>query len=125
MYKTELVRCVARETGLSQRVVSQVLGASLRTIQSALVAGERVTVPGFGTFAARRPRPQRPLGAMGTPSTQAPTLGAQGNGSPRKTQSDAGGAVAADAGGAVSADSVGAVSADGGGASMGAGYRKK
>ena len=50
MYTTELVRRVARETGLSQRVVSQVLGVSLRTIRATLVAGERVTVPGFGTF---------------------------------------------------------------------------
>jgi DNA-binding protein HU-beta len=50
MYKTELVRRVARETGTSQRVVQQVLGASLDTIQAALVTGERVIVPGFGTF---------------------------------------------------------------------------
>ena len=50
MYKTELVRRVAQETGVSQRVVSRVLGASLATIQAALVAGERVSVPGFGTF---------------------------------------------------------------------------
>ena len=50
MYKRELVRRVAQETGVSQRVVSQVLGASLETIQTTLVAGERVIVPGFGTF---------------------------------------------------------------------------
>jgi DNA-binding protein HU-beta len=50
MYKTDLVRRVAQETGVSQRVVSQVLSASLGTIQAALAAGERVTVPGFGTF---------------------------------------------------------------------------
>ena len=35
---------------MSQRVVSQVLGASLETIQTTLAAGERVIVPGFGTF---------------------------------------------------------------------------
>ena len=50
MYKTELVRRVARETGLSQRVVGQVLTSSLRGVQRALAAGERVTIPGFGTF---------------------------------------------------------------------------
>ena len=50
MYKTDLVRRVAQETGMSQRVVSQVLGASLETIQTVLGAGERVVVPGFGTF---------------------------------------------------------------------------
>jgi len=50
LYTTALVRRVARQTGLSQRVVRQVLGASLGTIQAALAAGERVTLPGFGTF---------------------------------------------------------------------------
>ena len=47
---TDLVRRVAGQTGLSQRVVRQVLGASLEIMQSALTAGERVTLPGFGTF---------------------------------------------------------------------------
>ena len=50
MYKTELVRRVARETGLSQHVVAGVLTSALQTVQGALVAGERVTIPGFGTF---------------------------------------------------------------------------
>ena len=50
MYKTELVRRVARETGLSQRVVTQVLTSSLQTVQQALAVGERVIIPGFGTF---------------------------------------------------------------------------
>ncbi len=50
IYTTELVRQVAQQTGLSQRVVRQVLGASLESIQVALAVGERVTLPGFGTF---------------------------------------------------------------------------
>jgi DNA-binding protein HU-beta len=50
MYKTALVRRVARETGVSQRVVRQVVGASLDTIEAALTTGDRVTLPGFGTF---------------------------------------------------------------------------
>ena len=50
MYKTELVRRVARETGLSQRVVAQVLTSSLHEVQQALAGGERITIPGFGTF---------------------------------------------------------------------------
>ncbi len=50
MYKTHLVRRVAQETGLSQRVVRQVLASSLQTIEAALTVGERVTLPGFGTF---------------------------------------------------------------------------
>ncbi len=50
MDKTALVRRVARKTGLCQRVVAQVLNASLETVQQTLAAGERVSVPGFGTF---------------------------------------------------------------------------
>src|SRR6476619_7302327 len=50
LYTTDLVRRVARQTGLSQRVVRQVLGASLQAIEAALAAGEQVTLPGFGTF---------------------------------------------------------------------------
>ena len=50
MYKTELVRRVASEIGLSQRVVAQVLTSSLHGVQRALAAGERITLPGFATF---------------------------------------------------------------------------
>src|SRR3954469_3752197 len=50
MYKTALVRRVSRETGVSQRLVRQVVSSSLGTIEAALTAGDRVTLPGFGTF---------------------------------------------------------------------------
>jgi DNA-binding protein HU-beta len=59
LYTTELVRRVAQETGVSQRVVRQVVAASLRTIETALTAGERVTLPGFGTFATSQRRAGR------------------------------------------------------------------
>ncbi len=60
IYTTELVRRVAQQTGLSQGVVRQVLGASLESMQAALAAGERVTLPGFGTWYTR----QRPAGQV-------------------------------------------------------------
>ncbi len=59
LYTTDLVRRVAQQTGLHQRVVRQVLGVSLETMQSALTAGERVTLPGFGTFSTRQRRAGR------------------------------------------------------------------
>ena len=58
MYKTELIRRVARETRLSQRVVSNVVGATQRLIAETLRQGQRVTVPGFGAFYTRK----RPAG---------------------------------------------------------------
>jgi DNA-binding protein HU-beta len=51
MYKTELIKRVAKETRLSQATVNTVLTASLRQIAAALATGEAVVLPGFGTFA--------------------------------------------------------------------------
>ena len=54
MYKTELIRRVAHETRLSQRVVGDVVEATQRRIEETLRAGQRVTLPGFGTFYSRK-----------------------------------------------------------------------
>lgn len=56
MYKTEMIRRVARETRLSQRVVAVVLAAGQRLIAERLRAGDAVRLPGFGTF---YPSPRR------------------------------------------------------------------
>jgi DNA-binding protein HU-beta len=53
MYKTELAKKVAGETRLSQRAVSEVINATLATIQRALSHGHKVTLLGFGTFYSR------------------------------------------------------------------------
>src|SRR5664280_1104844 len=50
MNKTDVVRRVARETRLSQRVVSDVIGATHRLIEETLRDEKSVTFPGFGTF---------------------------------------------------------------------------
>ena len=50
MYKTDVIRKVAKETRLSQRIVSDVLTESLMTITRALREGQEVVLPGFGTF---------------------------------------------------------------------------
>ncbi len=50
MYKTDIVRSVAKETRLSQRIVNEVLSSSLSTITQALRDGGTVVLPGFGTF---------------------------------------------------------------------------
>ena len=52
MYKTEVVRRIAKQTRLGQRAVDDVLAASHRLIGESLRAGETVTFPGFGTFYA-------------------------------------------------------------------------
>ena len=50
MYKTDIVRTVAKETRLSQRIVDDVLTETLATITQSLRDGQTVVLPGFGTF---------------------------------------------------------------------------
>lgn len=54
MHKNEFIRQVARESGVSQTVVGQVLGAAVRVIGRSLVAGNKVVWTGFGTFEMRQ-----------------------------------------------------------------------
>jgi DNA-binding protein HU-beta len=54
MYKGELVRKVAKEQRLSQRIVNDALTTALRMIQQALAQGQKVTFPGFGTLYTRK-----------------------------------------------------------------------
>jgi nucleoid DNA-binding protein len=53
MFKTDIVKRAAAETRLSQRIVSDVINASLRLIEQSLREGRTVTFPGFGTFYSR------------------------------------------------------------------------
>jgi nucleoid DNA-binding protein len=54
MYKTDIIRKVASETRLSQRIVSDVVGELHRLIEQALREGKSVTFPGFGTFYSKQ-----------------------------------------------------------------------
>lgn len=58
MHKNEFIRQVAKETGIPQTVVAQVLGGAVRVILRSLVEGQKVVWTGFGTFEMRR-RSQR------------------------------------------------------------------
>jgi DNA-binding protein HU-beta len=59
MYKAELVRRVAKETRLTQRIVSDVLTNSLATITQALRQEQPVVLPGFGTFYTKDRKPSQ------------------------------------------------------------------
>lgn len=54
MHKHTFIKQVARESGLSQAVVTQVLAATVRVIARALLQGEKVVWTGFGTFELRQ-----------------------------------------------------------------------
>ena len=53
MNKNELIESIASATGESKRVVSDVLNATIETIEGAVKKGDRVSLPGFGTFERR------------------------------------------------------------------------
>lgn len=54
MNKKELVDAVAASTGESKRAVGDVLDAAIAHIQKTVKKGERVSLPGFGTFERRQ-----------------------------------------------------------------------
>ena len=53
MNKKELIEAIADKTGESKRLVGGILDTTLDTIEKAVKKGERVSIPGFGTFERR------------------------------------------------------------------------
>jgi DNA-binding protein HU-beta len=51
--KTELIDSVSTATGESKRAVAEVLEATIDTVQKQVKKGEKVSLPGFGTFERR------------------------------------------------------------------------
>lgn len=53
MNKGELVAAVAEKTGLSKKDAEKAVAATFEAVSSALAAGDKVQVIGFGTFEVR------------------------------------------------------------------------
>jgi DNA-binding protein HU-beta len=53
MNKAELIDAVANATGGNRSAASDAVDAVLSSIQKSLVSGDKVTLPGFGTFEVR------------------------------------------------------------------------
>jgi len=51
--KSELIDSVATSTGESKRLVNDVLDELINTVQSTVQKGEKISLPGFGTFERR------------------------------------------------------------------------
>ena len=58
MNKSELVRKVAEGAGLNAESAKKALDATIAAVKEALVAGDKVQLVGFGTFAVKE-RPAR------------------------------------------------------------------
>ena len=54
MQKTDFIKAVAEQTGVSQKETKVVIDAALKVIEDALKRGEKVTLTGFGTFEVRQ-----------------------------------------------------------------------
>ncbi len=54
MNKEELVKEVSKNANVSQKAASDVISATLETIQKTVSKGKKVTLVGFGTFEARK-----------------------------------------------------------------------
>ena len=53
MNRTELVEALSKETGLSPRKAEQVVRMAFRSMEKALVNGERIEIRGLGSFSVK------------------------------------------------------------------------
>jgi DNA-binding protein HU-beta len=73
--KAALIAASAQETGLTKVATEKVLSSVLKTMQEALVNGQRITLVGFGTFSvgerqARKGRNPRTRQEMTIPAAK-------------------------------------------------------
>jgi DNA-binding protein HU-beta len=54
MNKGELIESIAKQADISKRAANDALDATLDAITGSLMKGERVTLPGFGTFSTSK-----------------------------------------------------------------------
>ncbi|KAB2829379.1 MAG: HU family DNA-binding protein [Bacteroidales bacterium] len=50
MNKAELINAIAEEAGLSKADAKKALDATVKAVSDALIAGDKVSLVGFGTF---------------------------------------------------------------------------
>ena len=79
MNKTELIAAVAEKTGMTKKDAERVINATVETITSSLVKGDKVQVSGFGIFEvkareARVGRNPRTKETIQIPATRLPAF---------------------------------------------------
>ena len=79
MNKKDLVKKIAEETSLSQKQATEAIDSFLNSITNAVAAGEKVSIPGFGTFdsktrAARTGRNPRTNEMVEIPASTVPSF---------------------------------------------------
>ena len=79
MNKKDLVKKIAEETSLSQKQATEAIDSFLNSITNAVAVGEKVSIPGFGTFdsktrAARTGRNPRTNETVEIPASTVPSF---------------------------------------------------
>ena len=69
MTQKDLIAAVAADSGMTKKDAKFVVSSVLDNITGALTAGDRVVLPGFGTFVVRSVR----LGTASTPPRTSPS----------------------------------------------------
>jgi DNA-binding protein HU-beta len=58
MNKGDLIAQVSAETGVSKRIATEAVDAFVNAVRRGVARGERVSIPGFGTFEKRLRAPR-------------------------------------------------------------------
>ena len=79
MTKTELIHEVSNKTGMTKKDAEKAVAAVIESISDALVAGDKVSIVGFGTFevrdrAAREGKNPATGEAISIPATKVPAF---------------------------------------------------
>jgi len=79
MNKTELIAAVAEKCGMTKKDAERVVNATIETVEAKLVAGEKVSLSGFGIFEvkareARVGRNPRTKETIQIPATRLPVF---------------------------------------------------
>ena len=79
MNKTDLIAAVAEKCGITKKDAERVVSATIETVEAKLVAGEKVSVSGFGIFEvkareARVGRNPRTKETIQIPATRLPVF---------------------------------------------------
>ena len=79
MNKTDLIAAVAEKCGITKKDAERVVSATIETVEAKLVAGEKVSVSGFGIFEvkareARVGRNPRTKETIQIPATRMPVF---------------------------------------------------
>ena len=79
MNKTEIIAAVAQKTGMTKKDAERVINATIETIETSLVKGDKVQISGFGIFEvkareARVGRNPRTKETIQIPATRLPAF---------------------------------------------------